>query len=155
MRNLLRKLKKKQTFLGKVFTQKRLSQKLKTVFLKKFYLSNQTSWGSHVERGWVSYVNSRHRPLQLTSRMLSRAVSSVLAIKANPKHRLSNLSILLLFFWPVFWSCFLPITIWVFNLSNHFHRLQKLRTNWMAFLFENSTYFCVSVKRISRNELWN
>ena len=32
MRNLLRKLKKKQTFLGKVFTQKRLSQKLKTVF---------------------------------------------------------------------------------------------------------------------------
>ena len=51
---------------------------------------------------WVSCVNSRHRPLQLTSRMLSRAVSSVLAIKANPKHRLSNLSILLLFFWPVF-----------------------------------------------------
>lgn len=79
MRNLLHKLKKKKTFLGKVFTQKRLSQKLKTVFLKKFYLSNQTSWGSHVERGWVSCVNSRHRPLQLTSRMLSRAVSSVLA----------------------------------------------------------------------------
>lgn len=98
MRNLLHKLKKKKTFLGKVFTQKRLSQKLKTVFFKKFYVSNQTSWGSHVERGWVSCVNSRHKPLQLTSRMLSRAVSSVLAIKANPKHRLSNISIFLNYF---------------------------------------------------------
>ena len=90
--------RKKKTFLGKVFTQNRLSQKLETIFFFKFYASNQTSWGSHVERGWVSCVNSRHWPLQLTSRMLSRAVSSVLAIKANPRHRLSNLSISLFFF---------------------------------------------------------
>ena len=107
MRNMLHKTEKK-TFLGKVFTQKRLSQKLKTIFLKKFYASNQTSWGSHVERGWVSCVNSRHRPLQLTSRMLSRAVSSVLAIKANPRHRLSNLSILLFFFLACLLKLFSP-----------------------------------------------